>query len=102
MATQEYAQDPNGEMGMEDEEEGVIMAPMLVAKLQVRSAHNMVSCHDTDPLDPAGSRYLIIRHQEARRRWSAYGRSGCVYTEKDIMHHQGYQRGQGGQDFDRR
>lgn len=38
MATQEYAQDPNGEMGMEDEEEGVIMAPMLVAKLQVSSA----------------------------------------------------------------
>lgn len=35
MATQEYAQDPNGEMGMEDEEEGLIMAPMLVAKLQV-------------------------------------------------------------------
>lgn len=46
MATQEYAQDPNGEMGMEDEEEGVIMAPMLVAKLQVRSAHYMFSCND--------------------------------------------------------
>jgi hypothetical protein len=41
MATQEYARDPNGEMGVEDEEEGVIMAPMLVAKLQVRSARRM-------------------------------------------------------------
>lgn len=37
MATQEYAQDPNEHgFGMEEDEEGLIMAPMLVAKLQVR------------------------------------------------------------------
>ncbi|KAJ9095321.1 recombinase rad51 [Naganishia friedmannii] len=49
MATQEYAQDPN-EAGMEDEEEGVIMAPMLVSKLQEAG----ISASDTKKLADAG------------------------------------------------
>ncbi|KAJ9119263.1 hypothetical protein QFC24_005734 [Naganishia onofrii] len=51
MATQEYAQDPNDPgMGMEDEEEGLIMAPMLVSKLQEAG----ISASDTKKLADAG------------------------------------------------
>ena len=103
MATQEYAQDPNGEMGMEDEE-GLIMAPMLVSKLQasltpaapgilltLRLLFSSLGC----TLSQLGSRNFIIRHQETIRCRIAYCRSGRVYAKEDIVHDQGHKRGEG-------
>lgn len=103
MATQEYAQDPNGEMGMEDEE-GLIMAPMLVSKLQVshidvppgllltlRILFSSLCC----TVSHLGSRNLIIRHQKTIRCRFAYCRSGRLYTKEDVVHDQGHKRGQG-------
>jgi hypothetical protein len=65
MATQEYAQDPNGEMGME-EEEGVIMAPMLVSKLQVSIASMPLTALHLTPIYFSLGRKQESRHQTPR------------------------------------
>lgn len=104
--SREQEQDPFvNQQGEEAEEEDFeSLAPLLVAKLQVRyyytSVFGLVWFTENDFFFfwRIGSGYLCARYEKTFRCGFPHCGSSSVYAQEDFMHDQGDQRAKSGQD----
>jgi hypothetical protein len=71
--------------GEGDEDETLIMAPLLVEKLQVSSRAGS-TVDDWLTFVFIGSWHLLVRHQETERSWLPYRRSCRLHTQKTAVY----------------